>query len=248
MPTNDATTTTPRTPGIHLGSIESGGSSIPAAVYLPHEVSGGTPMPCILFLHGRGECGTDGLRQLTQGVPQAVLNRPDEWPFIVLIPQKPDPSRPWADYHGHLDALIERSVRTLPIDPERLYLTGLSQGGHGVWHYAAHRPGTFAAIAPVCGFQDWPTTPGPRPSPASSTAARLASAITGLPVWAFHGEADTVVTPEHTRAMIAALREAGGSPRATFFPGVGHNAWDPAYRNAHDGLTLASWFLSHRRR
>ncbi len=64
-----------------------------------------------------------------------------------------------------------------------------------------------------------------------------------MPIWAFHGEADDVVAPAETEQMIAAVRAAGGEPRFTLYAGVGHNAWDRAYRTE----PLPAWLMAQRR-
>lgn len=62
-----------------------------------------------------------------------------------------------------------------------------------------------------------------------------------MPVWAFHGDADTTVVPERSYEMQKWVEEAGGSCKLTIYPGVGHNSWDKAYREEK----LNEWFLSN---
>ena len=89
------------------------------------------------------------------------------------------------------------------------------------------RPGYFAAVAPVCGGGDL-------------TKAEL---LIDIPIYAYHGEADRAVSVERSRAMIAAIREAGGNPRYRELPGVGHNSWCAAYHN-DDGVV--PWMFEQR--
>ena len=51
----------------------------------------------------------------------------------------------------------------------------------------------------------------------------------GTAIWTFHGDADPRVPVENTRRMLAALRDAGGRPRYTEYPGVKHDSWVDAY-------------------
>ena len=102
-----------------------------------------------------------------------------------------------------------------PVDPDRVFLTGLSMGGYGTWDLAARMPDRFAAILPICGGGD------------IATATRIAR----LPIWCFHGDADDAVPVERSRQMIAAVKAAGGKPRYSELPGVGHDSWTPAYRD-----------------
>ena len=90
---------------------------------------------------------------------------------------------------------------------------GLSKGGYGTWDAICRYPGRFAAAAPVCGGGD----------PAK------ANLITNTPVWTFHGDADSVVSVDLTRAMVQAIKDAGGEPRYTEYPGVGHGSWVHAF-------------------
>jgi predicted peptidase len=110
-------------------------------------------------------------------------------------------------------AVLDQSLKTLPVDSNRIYLTGLSMGGYGSWELAMRRPKVFAAVAPVCGGGD------------ESQAARLK----GLPIWAAHGDADRVVWPDRSRRMVEAVKQAGGHARYTEYSGVGHNSWTGFY-------------------
>ena len=99
------------------------------------------------------------------------------------------------------------------IDPNRLYVTGLSMGGYGTWEAIERWPNYFAAAAPIAGAGD--------PS--------KASVLTHLPIWAFHGSADTTVPVSGSRDMINAISAAGGNPRYTEFPDAGHAVWGYVY-------------------
>jgi predicted esterase len=123
--------------------------------------------------------------------------------------------------------VLEQLRKEFNLDDKRLYVTGLSMGGYGTWDVIQRHPALFAAAAPVCGGAD------------ESSAAR----IKDIPIWCFHGGADNVVPPERSRNMIAALKAAGGEPKYTEYPGVGHNSWDRAYSEPE----LAPWlFAQHR--
>lgn len=225
--------------------------SLPCVVYLPRVMRAATAttsasdeapvkVPLVVFLHGRGECGTDGLRQMINGVPQCIIREPQKWPAIVLMPQKPDADKPWIDYEAQLMGLIERAQRAWPVDRSRISLTGLSQGGAGTWALAAQHPDLFAAIAPVCGFAG-------RTVGAADTAAeavRLGRAVAGIPTWTFHGEDDSVVPIAQTRAIVQALKAAGGSPRFTAYPGVNHGSWEHAYAEPE----FTTWLFAQKRR
>lgn len=200
--------------------------------------------PLVLFLHGAGERGNDNLKQLkylpTWLADPALRQR---HPCFVLAPQcrmderwvdvswadatsTPQPTTPTIDLAAAMKALEETLVREA-IDPARIYLTGLSMGGYGTWDLAARMPDRFAAILPVCGGGD----------------DRVAGRIAALPIWCFHGDADTAVPVDRSRTMIAAVKAAGGRPIYSELPGVGHDSWTPAYR---DGFVL-DWLFSQRK-
>jgi predicted peptidase len=214
------------------------------ALFVPHDYRGNRAYPLILFLHGAGEWGSDGQKQLSVGLGPAVKKRAKAFPFLVLFPQSQKNTWPvdvkdpkqlrriattWSDQEAEgqralaLLADVEKEYR---VDPERVYLTGVSMGGFGTWLLAASHPERWAAIVPICGGGD------PR------TAAR----IKGLPCWCFHGDADDAVPVHWSRDMMKALWAAGGHPNYTEYAGVGHNSWDKAY----DTTDLYEWLLRHR--
>lgn len=192
-------------------------------VYVPQVYDPATPIPGILFLHGRGEEGTDGEAQAMVGLGPAIRRAPERWPCVVVFPQKPRDADGWHAYEDLALATLDATREEWSIDPSRIYLTGVSLGGFGSWMLAPRHRDLFAAIAPVCGGGD----------PAD------ARALASLPIWAFHGDADPVVPLRHSERMVAAVREAGGAPRFTVYPGVGHNSWDRAYGEEQ----LPEWLL-----
>jgi predicted peptidase len=229
------------------------GESWRYVVYVPSGFSRARRWPVILALHGSGEYGSDGMRQTLYGVAAAIRQNPDRFPAIVVFPQARADGRPgWQEAGGQAAmAALDAASAEFSGDPARLYLTGLSAGGNGAWFLASRFPGRFAAVAVVCGFATgrhvaprevrYPAL-APGASPAAIRTA-LAARLRGLPIWIFHGAADTVVRVEESRGMAEALRATGNSVRYTEFPGVGHDAWTPAYGRAE----LWEWLLAQRR-
>jgi predicted peptidase len=184
-------------------------------------------LPLVLFLHGAGERGDDNQAQTKHGV-KAFLGRMSKNPHVLVAPQCPK-SQKWndVDWHAATHATPERPsepmgkvmelldvlLKELPVDPKRVYVTGLSMGGYGTWDLLVRRPELFAAGAPVCGGGD----------------EAKAGGIAKIPQWIFHGDKDGVVKPIRSRNMVEALKKAGGDPKYSEYPGVGHNAWDKAY-------------------
>jgi len=226
--------------GFLFRSLKGNGRELKYAVYVPRGYDPSRAWPLILFLHGSGESGTDGSRQLAQGLPRELVWNPDRWPFIVIIPQKPSQDAEWEEYELELMTMLAHARREYTVDPTRLVLTGLSQGGHGAWVLAARHPELWAAVVPVCGYG---TVRSGAAGVFTGTVTDLAAAIKGVPAWAFHGEADDVVPAGETRAIVAALEAAGAHPRMTIYPGVGHGCWERAYGEQE----LPGWMLARRR-
>ncbi len=179
--------------------------------------------PLLIFLHGRSIRGRDLDKVKRYGPPQFLDQKPD-FPFIVVSPQLPDGSWP----AKALVDLLDEIVSTYHCDKSRIYLTGTSLGAMGAWGFAAEAADRFAAFAPVCGY-GWPS---------------LADKLTGLPIRAFHGDADKIVSIDPHRALIEKIRTLG-NPEAELItiPGGTHSSVIvPVYEDE----SLYAWFLKHR--
>ena len=180
--------------------------------------------PLMIFLHGSGESGRDIEKVKVNGPPKFLDTRTD-FPFIVASPQAPM-SRTGFDMEA-LNLMLENLLQRLPIDRDRVYLTGLSMGGYWSYDWASQHPELFAAVAPISGAWD----------PADACNLKT------VPIWAFHGALDDVVNPADDQAMVDAIKACGGDITYTVYPDVGHGAWEPAYADPK----LYDWLLSHRR-
>lgn len=222
---------------------DSVGKTLPYRLMKPEGYDAAKKYPLVVFLHGAGERGTDNEKQLVHGVPQfaSEANR-EKYPCFLIAPQCPDDTK-WVDVDWSADShqspkemteptrltveLLESLAKQYSIDPKRIYLTGLSMGGYGTWDLIARRPELFAAAVPICGGGDEAT----------------AEKIKGLPIWAFHGAKDGAVKPARSRNMIAALERAGGKPKYTEYPDVGHDSWNPAYKDAE----MLKWLFEQKK-
>ena len=215
-------------------TITAGENKLNYRLYQPPATAGddsATPYPLVLFLHGAGERGVDNEAQLKHGVSE-FMRRQDEHPCFLVVPQCPPQQRwverNWSEATG-VDtfeeapsmpmelalAVVEELVKQKRVDPKRVYVTGLSMGGYGTWYAAGFKGSPFAAAAPICGGGDplW------------------AERYLELPLWAFHGDADGAVPVARSREMIAAIKQAGGEPKYTEYPGVGHDSWTRTYQD-----------------
>lgn len=176
--------------------------------------------PLMLFLHGAGERGEGNLELVkVHGPPMLVKTKP-EFPFILVSPQCP-PGERWNV--KTLLALLDHVKSQLPVDKDRVYVTGLSMGGYGTWALVAAAPERFAAAVPICGGGN------------VGDAEKLKS----VPLRVYHGDQDRAVPVARSREMVEAVKRAGGTVEYTEYPGVGHNSWTQTY--ADD--TLYEWLL-----
>lgn len=228
-------------------TLEHGGVTYAWSIMIPESAEKGGA--AILFLHGAGECGTDGKKNLAVGLPRYVRESPEDWPFVVIVPQKPNMDSEWEDHEEAIIKMLAIAREEGLFDPKRLAITGLSQGGHGTIMLAARHADMFRCAAPVCGYVDRRfDEEGKRlsESPATSEDASVkvvAAALKDMPVWLFHGELDNVVPPEESEALDQALVKVGAKVRYSALPDANHNAWDPAYSDAK----LREWFEEHTR-
>jgi predicted peptidase len=224
------------------------GISLPYRILTPKQLDPGKKYPLVLFLHGAGERGSDNKKQLVHAAADfASPSRMKQFPAFVVFPQCPTNQRwvesPWelptgrGEFDSHPSKpmaaaleLVDSLVGELPIDRDRLYVTGLSMGGQGAWFAAANKPHRFAAMLEVCGGGD-PT---------------WAADYAGIPIWALHGQDDGVVPISRAREMVIALTEAGHAPelRYTEYPGVGHNSWTQTFKRDD----VFKWLFAQRKR
>lgn len=241
----DAAPSAPLLPGgLHSASITVEGVVHEYALWVPEDWrSAGSG---IVFLHGLGECGTDGVKQTTVGLGPAVRAHPERWPFVVIMPQKPKHAAAWEDYESLVVAVLDRAVDDGLVDADRVVLTGLSQGGHGTIIIGSRYPERFRALVPVCGYVDAQfSADGKRSwtSPDSEMLHDVAAALSDKPMWVFHGAVDPVVPLRESELLVGALKASGASPRFTVYPEADHNSWDAAYGDP----ALASWMIEHVR-
>jgi predicted peptidase len=210
----------------------------------PRTQEPGQKYPLVIFLHGAGERGDDNRKQLVHGMndfasDQLVAKHPafviapqcpegEVWGGLTRLAKKPTPEGELAPALMATLAAVDALRKELPIDDQRIYITGLSMGGYGTWTALAKRPELFAGAAPICGGGD----------PAA------AGKMKDIPIWAFHGADDKTVPVERSREMIEALKAAGASPKYTEYPGVAHNSWSQTYSNPE----FYEWLFAQRKR
>jgi predicted peptidase len=217
---------------------------LPYRLLMPKGVGASRKYPLVLFFHGAGERGDDNQAQLVHAMNEFAADEiMTKYPAFVVAPQCPAEMR-WVEVDWTLERhtmpeqpspaltaslkLVESLQEEFPIDDRRIYVTGLSMGGFGVWDAMQRRPDLFAAAAMVCAGGD------------PAFAARMKD----IPVWAFHGELDKAVQVQRSREMIAALKATGGMPKYTEYAGVGHDSWSRTYADP----ALYEWLFAQRKR
>jgi predicted esterase len=191
-------------------------------LYLPAEYKESQKWPLVVYLHGGGASGENLLYVRAEGLTNQI-ERGKHFPFILLSPQSL--RRGWDP--ELIVALIEHVSSTLPVDRDRVYLTGCSMGGFGTWNVASRYPDRFAAIVPLCGGGDM------------YHANRLAH----VPIWAFHGAKDDRVPLSNGQDTVDAVKRCGGNVKFTIYPDAGHDIEDLTYGNDQ----LYEWLLAQRR-
>jgi poly(3-hydroxybutyrate) depolymerase len=225
-----------------------GGETMPYRLFTPSGREPGRTYPLVVFLHGAGGSGTDNVKQLEGanvfgGLVWALPENQARHPCYILAPQsnvnwpcviieqgaRPRlcPGRRLGDGARLALEILDKLAPELAVDKSRIYVTGHSMGGAGVWHMIARRPGYFAAAVPVCGLPDF------------SDAALMK----GTPIWSFNGELDPIEPAAQQRRWIDEVLKAGASPIYTEYAGVEHEAFMWAYTEPG----LVEWlFAQHR--
>jgi predicted peptidase len=216
-----------------------GGATLPYRLFIPEGYDAQRKYPLVLWLHGATGRGSDNLRQVSDGntLGSHVWITPENQarlPVFVLAPQCPADEY-WSDWPGGAPgsalklalATLDAVEKEFSIDPDRVYVAGQSMGGAGTWAALALAPGRFAAAVPLCGY----------------FAGAPAPSVVHVPVWVFQGAADPVVDVAEARKAMGALREAGGTPKYTEYPGVKHNVWEKAFAEPE----LVPWVAAHKR-
>jgi predicted peptidase len=218
---------------LEKGSVSTPTVDLTYLVYSPDEVGAGIRLPLIVFLHGRGERGTDVEMVKRHGLP-AFIEAGNELPAVVVAPQCA-PGKHWGHMFDGLEAMLASLLRSQPVSPDRVVLTGFSMGGFGAWYWARRSPRHFTGIAPVAGSgSPW------------GDERRIVDPceLRALPIWVIHGSADEIVDVEGADEAAARLSRCHGDFRYTRYEGVGHME---SCRRAFEDPELHAWLLARER-
>lgn len=214
-------------------------SDQPYALYLPRTFDPQKTYPLVVSLHGAWSNHRLNLKRVfglgnQNGETDAEATR--YWPqlpdveFIVAAPYARGTMGYGLFAESDVWAMLDDVKRRFKIDEDRVYLTGLSMGGGGTLSIALARPDVFAAIAPVC------------PASTNNERNKIMNAL-NLPSWFHHGDKDPLVNVSVSRDLVFRLKYIGAPVEYTEYPGVAHNSWENAYKNAQ----IFPWFAKHKR-
>jgi dienelactone hydrolase len=182
-----------------------------------------------LSVHGAG----------VQAIGQARAYKPKDWGVLVAPTNRRPRGFNWEDW-GRIDALevLELARKKFNPDPEKIYLTGHSMGGHGTWYLGATYPDKWAAIAPCAGYPTltgYGSADGKIPEEGKSDVEKfllrasqasnvidLAKNYKPLGIYIHHGDSDKVVSVNYDRQMRQVLSEFHSDFSYYEYPGGSH--------------------------
>jgi len=214
----------------HTFTSTSGATSLSYLLALPksYRQDGTRRWPLVIFLHGRGERGSD-LNVLKKYGIAKMVEAASDFPFIAVSPQCPAEGD-WEKLTAVLGELLDDLLTNYAIDPRRVCLTGLSMGSRGGWRWAVKQPNRFAALALICGR-----------IPDQADFFERLPLLKHTPIWVFHGGKDPVVPIENSEKIVAALQAVDGDVRFTVYPEADHDSWTEAYATPE----LIPWLLQY---
>jgi len=238
-------------------SITVDGNAYRYEVYVPATYTASKPWPVIVYLHGNGAQGSEGMLQTQSGMGDMIRVHRNAVPAVVVFPQAA-PGKFWEQplMQRLVMAELEAAEKEFNVDAGREYLTGFSMGAAGAYRLAYRWPDRFAALVSDAGWIEAVPPRGAADRPDIDRRANpftvdadpfmaLATRIKHLPIWIFHGDGDALVPVEQSRRLAVALKGVGADARYTEMPGVGHvDGAEKVFGNLH----MINWLLAQSRR
>lgn len=225
--------------------LEYSANGLPGRLYVPPDaMQPTTPRPLVVFLHGAGEIGSNNVTQVNGNIDNLFDEVKDRGAFLYA----PQASGSWASVSrtSLVMDMVDQAIAAYSVDPNRIYVTGLSMGGGGTWNMLSRHSERIAAGVPIAAI--------------SPSADFQPSNLIGLPTWAFHSRSDNVVPEQATREVINRILVSAGKPaepfppsrmtlelfdedvnlRYTEWPTGGHGIWGRVYADTQ----LRDWMFS----
>jgi len=251
-PVNTPLESLPKDTGGQHQPVISGSNDSPFGYYL-YTPSGytatGPRFPLLICLHGSGEVGDSqgnpSKLNLVLNVGPAFLIKAGKWnPKYPMIVASPQTSEEWWD-PIKLAKFIEFITANYQANPSRIYITGLSMGGSGVYDLISSDSMKFqiAAAVPIVG--------------GGILNERSANKAVGIPLWAFHAKDDLIIPADFDIAIVKANNQLNPKVRAklTMYPTLNHEVWAETYDGSGMGLEdpaydpfnmeIYSWMLQY---
>ncbi len=181
-------------------------------VFVPANYSPSQPAPTIVFLHGLGESGSDGFKNLSVGLGPVISEQADKFGYLTIFPQSTGSWEYGSEDVKDALASIDLTATKYNIDPKRIHLMGLSTGGQGVWTVAATDPNRFASLFAMCGWGFTEAVPN----------------IKRIPTYIVHNSMDPLVFTVNSDTMASKLKEAGADVTYVKYGALGHDCWSRA--------------------
>jgi predicted peptidase len=220
-----------------------GSPLLPGRLYIPPEATNG-PRPLILFLHGAGESGINNTAQVNGNIDNLLFEAKRRGAYLYA----PQTNNGWgnATINGRVMSMIDRAMFEQSIDTNRLYVTGLSMGGGGVWNFLSFYGDRFAAGVPICGV--------------APMTGFLSSNLLDEPIWAFHARNDATVNVSNSRNRINGILATAGQSQPSYpssgdfqfhattldlhyteYASGGHGIWPRVYATT----AMYDWMFDH---
>jgi predicted peptidase len=184
---------------------------LPGRLYVPpaYATDPNIQRPLILYLHGSGQSGTDNVDHIIQTDLNNMVVAARRFGFFIYAPQTNSGWRGSTVLSSAM-TMIDRAILERRVDTNRIYVTGLSMGGGGVWNFLSEFPNRFAAAVPICAV-----SPSVGFQPAN---------VFEEPIWAFHARDDGIVPPTESREVIDLLLSEAHQPLPSYPPLTDFNA------------------------
>jgi predicted peptidase len=239
-------TTVPEAGTFVKRTVTVGRTSYPYQVFVPAAYQTGTTWPVVMAIHGGQGRGTDGEREVQQGLALAVKAQAKTFPAFAVFPQiPPGEGFPRDTMIAIARAALDQVMQTYRIDATRQYLTGISFGGVLAYDLAYREPARYAALVPVSCAPNDASILGVASATTGSSYASVADRLRAVPMWIFHGRNDAQFAVSMPRAVVAAFQRIGVTVKYTEYPTGAHDGstWDTAYATPE----LYTWMLAQHR-
>ena len=183
--------------------------------------------PLVVYLHGRGG-DVMSPNEPWQANSFTAAKNYRKRPCFVIAPQNPDQEGWNGKKADGVVKIVEELIKGLPIDENRIYVTGYSMGGFGTFQLLADEPKLFAAGVPVAG--------GGNPGSASN--------FKEVPVWVFHGAKDPTVPVSMSQRMVEALKDERAEVKYTEYPDGDHGIGGKVYADEE----MHEWLFAQSRK